>query len=133
MLPIVATWAVIKVVATAEAERESVERDIVLGSPALPTPPRLHFLVPRHRLSTVATRPVGLLAEDPRIGLAPLLADVLPLWPVVKAPAVNTLTVGTLLTCKIVMVHNNPPFWPPVFLGAAYNNTRNQVKVKGHG
>jgi len=38
----------------------------------------------------------------------------------VKAPAVNALTVGTPLTCKIVMVHNNPPFWPPVFLGANY-------------
>ncbi len=121
---------VVEVVAAAEAECEVVVRDVILGSAALPTPPRLHLLVPRHRLSTVANRPVGLLAEDSRIGLASLLADVFPLWSVVKAHAVMTLTVWVLLTRKIVMVHNNSPFWPPVFLGAAYNNIRNHKKVK---
>jgi len=119
-----------EVVAAAEAECEVVVRDVVLGPSALPTLPHLHFLVPRHRLSAVATRPVGLLAEDSWIGFPPLLADVFPLRPVVKAHAVTTLTVWTLLTCKIVMVHNNPPFWPPIFLGAAYNNTRKNKKVK---
>ena len=121
---------VVEVVAAAEAEYEVVVRDVILGSAALPTPPRLHFLVPRHRLSTVATRPVGLLAEDSRIGLAPLLADVLPLRPMVKAHAVTTLTMGTLLVRKIAMVHSNPPFWPPIFLGAIYYYTRNSDKVK---
>ena len=121
---------VVEVVAAAEAECEVVVRDVILGSAALPTPPRLHFLIPRHRLSTVATRPVGLLAEDSRIGLAPLLADVLPLRPMVKAHAVTTLTVWTLLACKVAMVHSNPPFWPPIFLGAIYCYTRNSDKVK---
>src|SRR3989344_5752143 len=121
---------VVEVVAAAEAECEVVVRDVILGSAALPTPPRLHFLVPRHRASAVATRPVGLLAEDSRIGLAPLLADVLPLWPVVKAHAVTTLTVWTLLTCKVAIVHSDPPFWPPIFLGANYYSTRNHGKVK---
>ena len=126
-----AVMVVGEVVAAAEAECEIVVRDVVLGPSALPTLLRLHFLVPRHRLSAVAACPVGLLAEDSWIPLSPLLADVLPLRPVAKAHAVTTLTVGTLLTCKIVivMVHNNPPFWPPVFLGAAYNNTRNSKKV----
>ncbi|MEK7578969.1 MAG: hypothetical protein AAB460_00330 [Patescibacteria group bacterium] len=118
-------------VAAAEAECEVVVRDVILGSATLATPPRLDFLVPRHGLSAVATHPVGLLAEDSRIELAPLLTDVLPLRPVVKAHAVATLTVwALLLTFKIVMVHNNPPFWPPIFLGATYYNTRNQIKVK---
>jgi len=121
---------VVEVVAATEAECEVVVRDVILGSAALPTPPRLHFLVPRHRLSTVATCPVGLLAEDSWIGLAPLLADVFPLRSVAKAYAVTTLTVWILLTCKVVMVHNNLPFWPPVFLGADYYNTRNHNKVK---
>jgi len=117
-------------VPAAEAECEVAVRDVILGSAALPTPLRLHFLVPRHRLSTVAPRPVGLLAEDPRIGLPPLLTDVFPLRPVVKAHAVTTLTMGTLLVRKIAMVHSNPPFWPPIFLGATYYNTRNSGKVK---
>ena len=116
-------------VPAAEAECEVAVRDVILGSAALPTPPRLHFLVPRHRASAVATRPVGLLAEDSWIGLAPLLTDVPPRL-VVKAHAVTTLTMGTLLVRKIAMVHSNPPFWPPIFLGATYYNTRNSGKVK---
>ncbi|PIQ68942.1 MAG: hypothetical protein COV91_01285 [Candidatus Taylorbacteria bacterium CG11_big_fil_rev_8_21_14_0_20_46_11] len=114
MLNVVVLEVVGEVVATTQTEREEVVRDAILGSAALPTPPCLHYLVPRHRLSTVATHPVGLLAEDSWIWLAPLLTDELPLWSVVKAHAVTTLTVWTLLTCKTVMVHNNSPFWPPV-------------------
>ena len=116
-------------VAAAEAEREVAVRDVVLGSAALPTPPCLHFLIPRHRLSAVANRPAGLLTEDSRIGFASLLADVFPLWSVVKAHTMTTLIVGTLLICKIVMVHSDPPFWPPIFLGTDYYNTRNKLKV----
>ncbi len=113
----------------AEAECEVVIHDSILGSAAPLTPPRPHFLVPRHRPSAVATCPIGLLAEDSWIGLPPLL-DVLPLRPVVKAHAVTTLTVGTLLACKVAMVHSNPPFWPPFFLGAVSNHTQNNRKVK---
>ena len=105
---------------------------MVFRSPALLAPLRLHFLHPRHRFATAPSKPPGLHAEDSWIGLVPLLADVFPLRPVVKAPAMTTLTLGTLLTCKIVMVHNNSPFWPPVFLGAIHNDTRNQKKVKGN-
>ena len=96
---------VVEVVAATEAECEVAVCDVILGSAAPPTPLRLHFLVPRHRLSTVAPFPVGLLAEDSWIGLAPLLADVLPLRPVIKAHAVMTL-----LACKVAMVHSDPPF-----------------------
>ncbi|OGZ06888.1 MAG: hypothetical protein A2942_00425 [Candidatus Lloydbacteria bacterium RIFCSPLOWO2_01_FULL_50_20] len=125
-----AVMVVGEVVAAAEAECEIVVRDVVLGPSALPTLLRLHFLVPRHRLSAVAACPVGLLAEDSWIGLVPLLTDVFPLRFVVKTRTVTTLAVGILLACKIVMVHNNSPFWPPIFLGAAYYNTRNYDKVK---
>ena len=119
------------VVAATETENELVNHEVIFRAPALLASLCLYHPVPRHCLSTVAACPVGLLAEDSWIPLSPLLADVLPLRPVAKAHAVTTLTVGTLLTCKIVivMVHNNPPFWPPVFLGAAYNNTRNSKKV----
>ena len=116
-------------VTAAEAECEVAVQDVIFRSPALPTSPRMHFLVLRHRSSAATTRPVGLRTEDSWIGLAPLLTDVFPLRPVVKAPAVTTLTVGTPPTCKIAMVHSNPPFWPPIFLGADCNNTRNQLKV----
>ena len=112
-----------EVVAATEAKCEVVILDVVFRSPALPTPPRLYFLVPRHQLSAVATRPVGLLTEDLWIGLAPLLTDVSPLRSVVKAHAMTTLTVRILLACKVALVHSNPPFWPPVFLGANYYNT----------
>ncbi|MBI1999466.1 MAG: hypothetical protein HYS74_02320 [Parcubacteria group bacterium] len=124
----------LEVIAAAEAECEATVRDANHGSAALPTPPRPDFSVPRHRLSAVAFCPVGLLhAEDRWIGLASLLADVLPIRVVVKAHAMTTLTVaGTFLACKVAMVHSNPPpFWPPVFLGAGYYNTRNKTKVKG--
>ena len=120
----------VEVVAATEAESELVDLDVIFRASALLAPLRLYHPVPRHRLSTVATRPVGLLAEDSRIGLAPLLADVLPLRPMVKAHAVTTLTVWTLLACKVAMVHSNPPFWPPIFLGAIYCYTRNSDKVK---
>ena len=113
-------------------ECEGVGLAVVFRSPALLAPLRLHFLHPRHRFATAPSKPPGLHAEDSWIGLVPLLADVFPLRPVVKAPAMTTLTLGTLLTCKIVMVHNNSPFWPPVFLGAIHNDTRNQKKVKGN-
>ena len=116
----------------AATECEVVVLDVVFRSPALLAPLRLHFLHLRHRFATAPSKPPGLLAEDSWIVLAPLLADVFPLRHVVKAPAMNTLTVGTLIACKIVMVHNNPPFWPPVFLGATCNHTRNQKKVKGN-
>ncbi len=99
-----------EVVAAAEAECEVVVRDVVLDPSALPTPPRLHFLVPCHRLSTVAASPVSLLAEDSWMWLSPLLADVFPLRPVVKAHTVTTLTVEMLLTCKVAIVHSDPPF-----------------------
>ncbi len=131
-LEVVVAWAVIEVVSAAETECECVECDVVLGSPAFLALLRLYHLVPRHRLSAVAACPVGLLTEDSWIGLSPLLADVFPLRPVVKAHTMTTLTVGTLLACKVAMVHSNPPFWPPIFLGADYYNTRNQVKVKGN-
>jgi hypothetical protein len=123
---------VVEVVAAAEAECEGIVHDSILGSAALPTPLRLHSLVPRHRLSAVASRPVGLLTEDSWTGHVLLLTDVFPLRPVVKAHVVTTLTVGILLACKVAMVHSEPPFWPPVFLGADYYNTRNKVKVKGN-
>lgn len=107
-----------EVIATAEAECEVVVRNVILGSAALPTPPRQHFFVPRHRLSAVATQPVCPLVENSWIGFPPLLTDVFPLRPVVKAHAMTTLSMGILLGCKVAMVHSNPPFWPPVFLGA---------------
>ena len=119
---------VFEVVAATEAESELVYRDVIFRAPTLLAPLRLYHPVPRHRLSTVTTRPVGL--EDSWIGLAPLLTDVFPLRSVVKAHAVTTLAAGTLLACKIAMVHSNPPFWPPIFLGADYYNTRNCDKVK---
>ena len=96
---------VVEVVAATEAESELVYRDVIFRAPTLLAPLRLYHPVPRHRLSTVTTRPVGLLAEDSWIGLAPLLADVLPLRPVIKAHAVMTL-----LACKVAMVHSDPPF-----------------------
>lgn len=102
-------------VAATEAECEVVAFYLIFDPPTLPTPLRLHFLVPRHLLFAVATRPVGLLAEDSWIGLHPLLADVLPLRIVVQAHAVSTLGVGMFLTSRIAMGHSNPPFWPPVF------------------
>ncbi|MBI5306251.1 hypothetical protein HZB04_01555 [Candidatus Wolfebacteria bacterium] len=116
----------------AATECEAVVLDVVFRSPALLAPLRLHFLHLRHRFAAAPSKPPGLLAEDSWIELVPLLADVFPLRPVVKAPAMTTLTVGTLLACKIVMVHNNPPFWPPFFffLGAIRYNTRNSEKVK---
>jgi len=114
-------------VAATEAECEVVVHGVVLGPSALPTLLRLHFLVPLHQLSTVATLPVGLLADW--IGLAPLLTDVLPIRLVVMAHAVNTLTVEILLTCKVAIVHSDPPFWPPLFLGATCNYARNKKKV----
>ena len=125
-----AVVGVVEVVDAAEAENEPVDLDVIFRASAFLASLRLYHLVPRHRLSTVATRPVGLLAEDSWIGLAPFLADVFPLRPVVKAHAVTTLTVGTLLACKVAMVHSNPPFWPPIFLGVIYYNTRNSEKVK---
>ena len=122
---------VVEVIAAAEAESELGDLDVIFRASALLAPLRLYHLVSRHRLSAVPTRPVGLLSEDSWIGLAPLFTDVFPLRSVVKAHTVTTLTVGTLLACKVAMVHSNPPFWPPVFLGANYYSTRNQVKVKG--
>lgn len=107
-------------VAAAEAEYEAVVRYVIFGTSAFTTPLRLHFFVLRHRLAAATVHPGGLLTEDSWIGLAPHFTDVFPLRSVVKAPAVNTLTVGILLTCKVAMVHSNPPFWPPVFLGASY-------------
>ena len=109
----------------AATECEVVVLDVVFRSPALLAPLRLHFLHLRHRFATAPSKPPGLLAEDSWIGLAPLLADVLPLRPVIKAHAVMTL-----LACKVAMVHSNPPFWPPIFLGAIYCYTRNSDKVK---
>ena len=117
---VVVARAVVEVVAAAEAECETVVLDVVFRSPALLASLRLHHFVPRHRLSATTTLPVGLLAEDSWVGLRLLLTDVFPLWSVAKTHAVNARTVGILLTCKITMVHSNPPFWPPVFLGAAY-------------
>ena len=114
----------------AATECEVVVLDVVFRSPALLAPLRLHFLHLRHRFATAPSKPPGLHAEDSWIGLVPLLADVFPLRPVVKAHAVTTLTMGTLLVRKIAMVHSNPPFWPPIFLGATYYNTRNSGKVK---
>ena len=114
----------------AEAECEVVVRDVIFLSLALLASLRLHLLVPRHRCAATASELVSLLPKDSWIWLAPLVTDVFPLRSVVKAPAMTTLAVGTLLACKIVMVHNNPPFWPPIFLGATYYNTRNCDKVK---
>jgi len=113
--------------ATTEAERDAVLRDNVLHSSTLLALLCLHGHMPRHRFPTATGYPVGLLAEDSWIGLAPFLTDVFPLWPVVKALAVNTLAVGTLLVCVIVMVHNNPPFRPPVFIGAIYHYKSNSL------
>src|SRR3989338_5708594 len=96
---------VVEVVAAAETESELVDHDVIFRAPALLAPLRLYHHVPRHLLSAVTACPVGLLAEDSWIGLVPLLTDVFPLRPVVKAHTMTTLTVGTLLTCKIVMVH----------------------------
>ena len=127
---LVAVRGVVEVVAAAETESELVDRDMIFRTPALLTSLRLYHPVPRHRLSAVTACPVGLLAEDSRIGLAPLLADVLPLRPMVKAHAVMTLTVWTLLACKVAMVHSNPPFWPPIFLCSIYYYTPNSDKVK---
>ena len=118
------------VVAATETENELVNHEVIFRAPALLASLCLYHPVPRHCLSTVAACPVGLLAEDSWIPLSPLLADVLPLRPMVKAHAVMTLTVWTLLACKVAMVHSNPPFWPPIFLGATYYNTRNSGKVK---
>ena len=98
---------VVQVVAAAEAECDVVVHDVIFRAPTLLTPLRLYHPVPRHRLSAVAMRPVGLLAQDSRIGHAPLLTDILPLRPVIKAHAMTTLTVGALLVSKIAMVHSN--------------------------
>ena len=127
---LVAVRGVVEVVAAAETESELVDRDMIFRTPALLTSLRLYHPVPRHRLSAVTACPVGLLAEDSWIGLVPLLTDVFPLRFVVKTRTVTTLAVGILLACKIVMVHNNSPFWPPIFLGAVFYNTRNSKKVK---
>jgi hypothetical protein len=111
---------VCEVSAAAVAECDVVVRDVIFLPSALLASLRLHFLHLRHRLAAAPSEPPGLLAEDSRIGLEPLLTDVFPLRPMIQAPAVNTLAVGILLSCKVTMVHSNPPFWPPVFLGAAY-------------
>ena len=102
---------------TAETECEVVVLDVVLRSPAQLALPCLNFLHLRHRLSATPSEPPGLLAEDSWIGLALHITDVFPVRLVVKASAMTTLTVGALLTCKILMVHNNPPIWPRIFLG----------------
>jgi hypothetical protein len=121
MLLSVGSWSVVEVVATAETKCEISMRNVIFRAPALLAPSRLHYLVPRHRFATASVHPEGLHEpEEPRIRLLPRLTDVFPLRSVIKAPAVRTLTVGMPLTRKIVMVHNNPPFWPPVFLGADY-------------
>ncbi len=99
-----------EVVVAAEAEGELADHDVIFRTRALLASLRLYHPVPSHRSSAVTARPVGLLTENPWTGLVPLLADVFPLWPVVKAHAVTTLTVGTLLTCKVAMAHSNPPF-----------------------
>ena len=131
-LNIVGAYDVFEVVATTETEREVFERDLVFRAPALLAPSRLRHPVPRHRLATASTYPVGLLeSEELWIRLLPLFTDILPLRPVVKTSAV-----GTLLAYKVAIFHSNPPFWPPVFLGANYHYTskqnKNQVQTKNH-
>lgn len=106
------------VATTAEAECNVMVLDVILGSATLLAPLLLHFLHHCHRCAAAPGEPPGLLAKDSRIRFVPPLADVLPLWPVVKTPTVTTLTEATLLVCKVAMVHSNPPFWPPVFSGS---------------
>ena len=59
-----AVRGVVEVVAAAETESELVGRDLIFRTLAFLASFRLHYLVSRHRLSTVTTRPVCLLAED---------------------------------------------------------------------
>ncbi len=113
---------VLEMVAATKAKSELADYGLIFRAPALLASLRLYHPVPSHRSSAVTTPPVGLPPENPWIGLVPLLADILPLRPVIKAHAMTTPIAGTLLTCKIVMVHNNPPFWPPIFLDAVYHN-----------
>ncbi len=118
-------------IATAEAKCEIVVRHVVLGPSTLPATLCLHFLVARHRITAASAGPVGLLPEDSWIWLSPLLSDVLPFWSMVQTPAVNTLTVGILLTCELAIVHNNPPWLLTPFLRvAAILYTKYAQKVK---
>ncbi|MBI2439192.1 MAG: hypothetical protein HYV45_01150 [Candidatus Moranbacteria bacterium] len=115
--------------AAAEAKSEAVMCDVIFLSATFLAPFCLYFFVSRHRCTATASRPVGLFAEDSWIWLAPLVAGVFPLRPVVQAHAVATLTVCALLACKIAMVHSSSPFWLPVFLGTNYIYTQNRRKV----
>lgn len=100
----------------AVAECNVVVRDVIFLPSALLASLCLHFLHLRHRLAAAPSEPPGLLAEDSWIGLEPLLTDVFPLRSVVKAPAVNTLAVWILLTCKIAMFHSTSSFLATRFL-----------------
>lgn len=107
--------------AAAEAKCDVVALDMVLLSSALPTPLHLHFLASCHWHAATANEPVTLLAEDSWIRLVSLSADIFPFRTVIQTHPVRTHFVHMcprLCQFVIVMVHNNPPFWPPVFLGA---------------
>ena len=114
----------VRVVTTAETKSMFICLHSIGHPSALFAPLRLHHLEPGHTLATATDRPVGLLEpEETRVWHTAFLADIFPLRPVIKASAMSTLPVGTLLDRGIVIVHNNSPFRLPVFPGTDYHNT----------
>ena len=95
-------------VATTQAEREVVIRNVILLPPALFASLRLHDPVLGHRFATMTLCPVGLLlAEEAWIRFLANRTDVFPLGAVIKTKTVLAHSVFALLPCKIAMSHSN--------------------------
>lgn len=71
-----------RVIATAETKHEGGDYE-VLDSSALLALLRLHFPIPRHRLTTAPKKPIGLPAKESRIGLLVHFTNIFPLRSVV--------------------------------------------------
>ena len=116
-------------VAAAETESEILIGDMVFLPPALFAPLRLHYLVASHRFSAMAACPPSFLAKKSWVGFTSRRADILPLRIMIETKAVLTHSMLTFLSCKIAMVHSNPPSGHP-FLRCRGYYTKTAAKVK---
>lgn len=129
------------VVAAARAECDVGSYCDVTGFLARPTVHCPHFFVPQHRYVAVASEPgpVDLLAEDSdfRIRFEPprTINEIFSPSPIrllaMAHIAMNIfIIVETLLVYRVAIIHNDPPFWLPVFVFLGATNIIHKTTKK---